>query len=402
MSFTYKKSEELEKMTAQELDQYKTEMKAYETEQMKNQISEQVKEAMKAGNEELKAFLGEEIAAQITERMKETTPADPSAALKKEFEENKETIKSIMKGGREEVTLKALTQRSSAVNNPNFYKVPEIGALQHRMIKITDLFPKKTISDRNTNGVITYMDWDADTTVRAAAMRAEGALFPESTAKWKKGTIPVEKIGDTLVVTDEFGEDAQDFENELVPFLETNVALQIENQIFQGGGTSNELVGLATVAPVYVPTAQGIQDPTHYDLLNAVKADITTNTNFVPDFVIMNETCYNQMVSTKDTHGNYVMPPFVSRDGLNVSGMDVIISSVISNSNAMLVGQRNKGAIYERVGITLSEGYTGTQFTQDERTIKARQRLAFLVRDCEKDAFRYVTNISGNLVTLGS
>jgi len=122
----------------------------------------------------------------------------------------------------------------------------------------------------------------------------------------------------------------------------------------------------------------------------------------MPDFVIMNETCYNKMISTKDDHGNYIQPPFADRQLTNISGLTVVISSVLANSNAMMIGQRSKGAIYERTGIELSEGYTGTQFTEDEKTIKARKRMAFLVRDCEKDAFRYVTNISGNLVTLGS
>lgn len=400
--FVKKSQEEVDKMTPQEADNYFAQKEQHEKEENEKAIKdalEPLKADLKKANDAVKD-LGEQLALEKERATKANET--PSDKLKAEFETKKEEIKSIIKGGKEEVEIKALTERASVVNNPNFFKVDGIGQLQHRQLKIADLFVKKPISDRNTNGIITYMDWDKDTSVRAAAMRAEGAVFPESTAKWKKGSIPVEKIGDTLVVTEEFGEDAQDFENELVPFLQTNVALTLDNQIFQGGGTSNELVGLATVAPVYVPTAQGIDFPSHYDLINAVKADITTNTNFIPDFVIMNETCYNQMMSTKDANGNYVMPPFVSKDGMNVSGLDVIISSVISNSNAMLIGQRSKGSLYERVGFTLSEGYTGTQFTQDEKTIKARQRVAFLVRDCEKGAFRYVTNISGNLVTLGS
>jgi hypothetical protein len=32
--------------------------------------------------------------------------------------------------------------------------------------------------------------------------------FPESTAKFIERTIPIRKIGDTLVVTEEFGEDS--------------------------------------------------------------------------------------------------------------------------------------------------------------------------------------------------
>lgn len=397
--FIKKTQAEIDKMTPEHAEDYFAAKEAHE-------LAER-DAAIKAAVEPIEAQLktavekAEQLGLKLVELETKGNVTEENE-VRKEFEANQEVIKSILKGGRETVVIKALTNRASAVNNPNFYGLPDIGKLQHRAIKVTDLFMKKKISDANTNGIITYMDWDPATTVRAAAMRAEGAVFPESTAKWKKGSVPIEKIGDTLVVTEEFGEDAQDFENELVPFLQTNIALTEENQIFQGGGTDNELFGLATVAPVFVPVASGIQDPTIYDLLNAVKADITTNTDFMPDFVIMNEQCYNKMISTKDDHGNYIQPPFADRQITNVSGMTIVISSVISNANAMMVGQRSKGSIYERTGIELSEGYTGTQFTQDEKTIKARKRMAFLVRDCEKAAFRYVTNISGNLITLGS
>jgi len=49
--FVYKKTEELEKMTPQELDQYKTEMKAHESELLKTQISETVKTELETAKE---------------------------------------------------------------------------------------------------------------------------------------------------------------------------------------------------------------------------------------------------------------------------------------------------------------------------------------------------------------
>jgi hypothetical protein len=69
-----------------------------------------------------------------------------------------------------------------------------------------DVLPKISISNKaNDNGIIKYHDWDEATTARATAMVAEGWSFPESTAKFIERTIPIRKIGDTLVVTEEFG-----------------------------------------------------------------------------------------------------------------------------------------------------------------------------------------------------
>jgi hypothetical protein len=42
------------------------------------------------------------------------------------------------------------------------------------------------------------------------------------------------------------------------------------------------------------------------------------------------------------------------------------------------------------------------QFTSDFRTIKARKRLAFLIREADKTGFRRVTSISAALTTLAT
>jgi hypothetical protein len=54
-------------------------------------------------------------------------------------------------------------------------------------------------------------------------MVAEGGTFPESTAKFIERTMPIRKIGDTLVVTEEFGEDSDAANSELNRFLDVNV-----------------------------------------------------------------------------------------------------------------------------------------------------------------------------------
>ncbi|WP_219334644.1 phage major capsid protein, partial [Oenococcus oeni] len=86
------------------------------------------------------------------------------------------------------------------------------------------------------NGTIRYYDWDQATIVRAAAFRAEGAAFPESTASWVRRSVPIEKIGDTIPVTEEFMEDEEMFAAELAFFLETNVKLAKELSVYSGNG----------------------------------------------------------------------------------------------------------------------------------------------------------------------
>ena len=82
-----------------------------------------------------------------------------------------------------EVANKALVALPTVQNSQQAFDIPDIAQLATRKIVLQDILPKIRISDQaNINGSIRYYDWDQATIVRAAAFRAEGAAFPESTA----------------------------------------------------------------------------------------------------------------------------------------------------------------------------------------------------------------------------
>lgn len=398
--FIKKTQAEIDKMTPEHAEDYFAAKEAYELAQRDAAI----KAAVEPIEAQLKTAVekAEQLGLKLVE-LETKGSATEDNQIRKEFEANKEAIKAIVKGGsKEEVTIKAVTNRASIANNPNQMLLPGIGELQHRPLTVFESVTQKTITAKqNDAGVIRYSDWDSATTVRAAAMRAEGAAFPESTAKFKTTTIPIEKVGDTLVVTEEFGEDADEFQNELVPFLNDNVMLVIDNQIMNGGGTSNELKGIRTVAPVYVPAGVGLQAGTIYDLIKFMKSDVKKDTKFMPDTVWMNESVYNTMTSEKDLNGQYIIPPFVSRDTYNVAGMNIVVTETVPN-NQLVIGDSKKASLYNKGEFLISEGYKGDQFIEDTYTIKARKRICFLIKDSDKGAFRQSTNISGNILTLES
>lgn len=398
--FIYKKTEELEKMSATELDQYKTELKAHEAEEMKKNISETVKAEIKEANEALKTFLANEITAQLAEQ---TSKGGAKTTLKSELEANKEAIKAIAKGQSGEVELKALTNRASIASNEHNLDLADVGQLATRKLSLYDIFPKVKVSSSNNNGTIRYYDWDEDTIARASASVAEGVAFPESTAKFKKGSVVIEKIGDTLPVTEEFFEDEEMFASELELFLNTNVQLTVDSQLCNGTGASNTLVGLYQSAPAYTPVASGITDANIYDLIIKTAEDITVTggAKYMPDTIIARKAVINQMKLKKDGENNYILPPFVSADGRNIDGMTVIEAN-IAPANSIVVCDKRFGRIYEKTGVELSKGYSGTQFVEDEMTLKARKRLAFLIRNADKGGFRKVTNITTALSTLAS
>lgn len=337
--------------------------------------------------------------------MKETGKGNITKSLAEQIAENKEAIKGIASrtSNKEVVIQKALTNRAAIANNEQAVDLPDVGQLAHRRLTAYDVFPKLSVGNGNHNGTIRYYDWDEDTIARAAASVAEGAAFPESTAKFKKGAISLQKIGDTLPVTEEFFEDEQMFAAELDMFLQTNVALEIDDQIINGDGTSNTLTGLITSAPAYTAAASGITDANIFDLLIKVKEDIsvTGGSKYNPDIVLAPQSVVNQMKLKKDANNNYVMPPYVDAAGQNVDGMQVIVSNVVP-ADTLVVCDRRFGRIYEMGGVELSRGTVNAQFTEDELTLKARKRLAFLIREADKGGFRKVSGVAAALTTLAT
>lgn len=330
--------------------------------------------------------------------------ANNPKTLAEEIKENKDILMGLAtKAKNTSVVVKADTNRASIANNAQATELSEIGQLAHRRLSMYDAFNKIPVRESNNNGTIRYYDWDEDTIVRASAMVAEGATFPESTAKWKTVTIDLKKVGDTLPVTEEFFEDEAMFAAELNQFLTTNVELTVDNQIANGDGTGQNLKGLFASVGAYTPVASGITDASIYDLIPKVCETITTvgGSKYQPNVCFMNKADINKMKLKKDANNNYVMPPFVSRDGAVVDGVTVIESNVVT-ANSLVIGDNRFARIYEKTGIELSQGEVNAQFTSDEKTLKARKRLLFLIREADAGGWAKVTSISGALTTLAS
>jgi len=381
----------------------------YIKELKENSVSkEELTEAITAKNAEVQAqytvlvktmnTLASKIAKQGI--IEDGKPATIKSVVSEKFEAIK-GLKDNAPGSAQEVTIKADTSTASIQNNEGAYDVAGVGQLATRTLAMESLFATTTVTGPNVNKTIRYYDWDEATIVRAADMVAECAQFPESTASWKRNSLEIQKVGDTLPVCEEFFEDESMFAGELEFFLRTNVALKVDDQLINGDGTGNNLKGLIASATTYVPAAAGIPSPTIYDLIVKVKAAITATggSKYMPNFVLMNNEDICAMDLSKDGNNNYIMPPFVSRDGETVKGLRVIEDNAIP-ANQLVVGDANYGRIYSAAGLTMSRGTIDKQFVEDAMTLKVRRRLALLIREADKTGFYHVADIDAALVTL--
>ena len=402
MDFKYKSIAEIEKMDATEKDTYATEKRNHEAELVKQEAAKQVAEALKElptkadieALKEVNRVQGE----TITELKEKGTKMSKEFSLVAEVKEKKESIKSLVKGQGKEVALKAATVRASITDSNSQLVLPGITQLGVKKRGLYDIFRKVTIGNGNNAGKVTYTDWDEATTVRAAAMVAEGGTFPESTAKFQSYSIDLKKIGDTLPVSEEFGEDEVSAAAELDMFLRVNMQTKEDDILMNADGTGNNIKGLKASVPAFVPVASGISNPNIYDLVKKVKTDITFNrgSKYQPDFVVMNDNVADLLHLEKDANDNYIFP-----DKMNIGSIMIVIDNNISD-NELIVGDSRYATIYEKGGVTLERVYVNAQAIEDMVTLKARKRLLFLIKNGDATGFRKVTDVAAALVTLAT
>jgi hypothetical protein len=330
-----------------------------------------------------------------------STREDLKTTLASEVKANIEAIKAIAKGKSKgvETVLKANVTRASIANNTESLRLTDIGQLGVKQRAIYDYFSKFPVSTGNHNGTIAYIDWDEATIARAAAIVAEGGTFPESTAAFAEYTKKLQKIGDSLPVTEEFGEDEVLAAAELDNFLRVNVSTVIDTKLAVGAGGANDIEGLYTAAPTFTAVASGIADANIKDLVRKMRTSIvkTRGSKYAPNFVAANSDVIDSYILKKDANNNYM---FDMNTG-QIAGLDIVEDNNLAD-DTLVVGDGRFGRIYEMGGITLSEGYQGAQFVQDLKTIKARARLLFLIRNVDKTGFLKSTGIAADLVTLAT
>jgi len=298
-----------------------------------------------------------------------------------------------------QMVVKTNVLRSSVTNHTLAYRLPDIGQLDRQANKLAPLFRQGRVGP-NSNGVIRYVD-QASITNNAAAT-AEGVQKPESAITWQEYTLPVEKIADTIPVSMEMFNDVAFVESELRRLLEVNLAVKEDNYLWNGTGVTPQMKGIYTSAPEYVAVASGITDASIYDLIVKMKESIISGSSkYNPNFAIMNIVNINKMKLKKDSQNNYVMPPFVSQDGMVVDGVRIIESASVTE-NTMLVGDFNYATRYVLDDITIKMGWIDKQFVENTMTLLAEIREALLVRTADAGGFAKETDISAALTTLAS
>lgn len=314
-----------------------------------------------------------------------------------------QAIKAFEAGQKFNVSIKSNVLRSSIGSDTNAYRVPGVNQAAYAATRVASLFPRVTLPS-NHHGMIKYVD--QTTVTRNAAAKGEAAAYPESALAWTERTLAIEKLADSIPVSKEAMRDVDFVASEIERLLRTNLMLLENTQIYSGDGGAPDFTGVYTTATAFNAGAYSgttIADATLYDLINVLKTEITNGkeSKYMPNYVVLNPADVLRLTGTKDSNGQYVIPPFagVTGDSISVMGLQVIADPVVT-ANTMLIGDFRQGTIYQADGIEVELGYINAQFTSDLMTLKASLRENLLIKTIDAGAFRKVTDITAAITAI--
>ena len=389
-------SDEIKTVLREELENFKKNLPTYATPEDVTKAIEGIEEKFDgtASKEDI-AELKEIAEKQGLAMQKLTKGKEEKKTLRDLLIENKEALKNA---GEKTLTLKTDVTRASVTDHTLAMRLSGVGQIATQQNVLEALFAQGAVGP-NSNGVIRYVDQAART--NSADWKAEAAAKPESAITWVEKTLSIQKIADTIPVTMEALADVDFIESEIRNLLLTNLDLKKDADLWSGSGVAPIISGIYTQADTYTAVASGITDASIYDLIVKMQESIMAATKYVPNYAIMNIVDVNLMRLKKDGNNNYVMPPFVSQDGTQVSGITVIVSNSVT-ADTMLVGDFTKATLYKLGDLTIDVGMIDKQFVENMVTLRAEERMALLVRSVHTDAFAKETGIAAALVTLAT
>lgn len=368
-------------------DQLKTELEAFAKDRGVENI-----------NETIDGKIDEAIKLQM-KKMTEAQEKDKPKGLREQLaEKHEELVKSIedpaTKGFK--LSLKTNVTSGSITDDNQGYAIPGWNPPAHKGLVLPGAFRRVKLSG-NHHGTVYYTD--QTTTTRNAATRNEAAQAPESAIAWTRRSLAMEKILDSIPLTYEAMNDIDELTGEVQRFIDTNMALAMQTQLWNGDGSAPNWKGIYTYATDFTQgIATGlaaVADANLADLMVKVAEYISNSkeSKYMPDRVILNPRDMLALRLEKDANGNYVKIPFMSDDMGRVLNLQVIECSEVT-ANTMVVGCSDHATFYDVDGIDLEFGLDGNDFTYDLITLKGRKRGNLLVKTADATSWYKVTSLS--------
>lgn len=242
--------------------------------------------------------------------------------------------------------------------------------IAERPVQLLQIIPTTSFDQPS----VIYME--ETTATHAGVELAEAGTYPESTYVLTERTSTVRKIADSVPVTDEQLADVSQVRDYLDQRLRFGLMQRLDQQVLTGSGTGVNLQGIKTVSGIQTQ-AKGT-DPAFDAILKAITLSRVTGRAF-PNAIAIHPTDWQNVKLTRTADGIYILGN-PSEPGPNTLwGLPVVLTDADSAGTAYIGDFANFCRLYERKGVEVQVGFTGTQFTEGKSTLRADTRVAFVI-----------------------
>lgn len=421
--FEKKSAEEISKMSEVELKDYHTALEKHR-EAKEIELTKSIEE--KASSEEVAKLtaLVAELKNNDYEALKATLKTQGSAMAKlveqvetatekqsqsftsvvlKELAERKDELADLMAKGAGTIKLeiKASQGAGDITSGTDFGTMESgVGQIATRLPLMKSLFSVQPISTE-------YLKYnDQESVVRDAKNVAACATSTHnSKITWQVRTLQITKVRDFVDVCIDMMEDYSFVEGEIRNLVDTDVQLKVDSQLLLSDGVYPNTNSVDNVASTFAASsyALSIQDATLIDLLKIAGAQISDfgqNNKFMANVILLNPVDFCKMQLLKDADGNYMIPNWITMDGINIGAMRIIANQLIP-ANEAYVMDSTKGTIFQRKGVTVELAFENREnFEKELVTVKAYERLNFRVRNVDANAFMHIASLSAGVTAI--
>ena len=269
-----------------------------------------------------------------------------------------------------DIGLKTLFERTAGFPPESRRDGTIVPAVAFSLAEILDLIPVVPTDE----ALHKYME--ETTRTHAAEEKAEGVAYPESTFEYTEKSSPVEKIADSIPVTDEQLADAPEVAGLLDQRLRFGIRRRLASQVLGGTGIAPLLRGVLNVVGIQTQ-AKGAESVMAAAYRAITKVRFTGQAE--PNAFVFHPNDWAEIVLAQEATGNFLwghpsMGPVTSLWGLRVA-----LSTGIAENTALVGDWTNFSVLKERKGVEVEVGYVGTQFTEGKKTLRAQMRAAFTV-----------------------
>jgi hypothetical protein len=250
---------------------------------------------------------------------------------------------------------------------------------------VTDWMPSKTITRPNMALLVVYSYSDG------AATKTEGSASTISSFLLKTVSFKAFFIATYFTLSDETLDDLNEAMDEIAVTAPSKILDKIDGYILGTAGDDSSAIGGLFSGSVTKHTdfagattyLNTIAAANEFDVISTMKLQAETS-NYMPDVVIMNPTDVNKLAAKKDQVDNSITD---RRVVFNVIGEPVavcglrIIKSTAITADTLAVVDSKQLMIGKKKDMTMEIGYNAADFTEGQKTVVLKVRLAFGVRD---------------------